>query len=94
MANGGGEGIRFREETFPTFEILEAQALDICGKEEELAKAVVGVSVEAANQRPVSKFLGATSKRAACQRDPKFAANVVSAPNLRPKSIEQSFHGC
>jgi hypothetical protein len=51
MSNGSGQTVRLGEHVFTTFKVLKAKAFDVCSEELELAKAVVGMAVEASDER-------------------------------------------
>jgi len=53
MSNGSSQTIRLGEHALATFKVLKAKAFDICSKELELAKAVVGMAMETSNERLV-----------------------------------------
>jgi hypothetical protein len=51
MSNGSSQTVQLGEHAFTTFKVLKAKAFDVRSEELELAKAVVGMAVEASNER-------------------------------------------
>ena len=74
--------------------ILQAHTLDICGQKFELAQAVVGMSVEAANQSLIVEVISLASKRAMTKGDAEFTTDIVSTTDVESKSVEQGFDSC
>lgn len=50
--------------------------------------------MEASNQRFVVEKLGTATERASTKGDPEFTTDIVSATDVRSKSVNQGFHGC
>ena len=94
MADWGGKCIWFGEETLAPLKILQAHTLDICGQKFELAQAVVGMSMEAANQSLIVEAINLVSERATTKGDAEFTTDIISTTDVGSKSIEQGFDGC
>jgi hypothetical protein len=80
IPNRHGKVIGLEKKSFAAFQVFQSKTLHILGKQAELAKAIVRMAMEGADERLVLEVTHQSPERTAIECDSKLTPCVVPTP--------------